>query len=44
MFLRSKARPVRGDDNLTDIYEPIVLTMWNPQHHNPIGLHGLLWE
>jgi hypothetical protein len=32
MFLESKVRPVRGTDNLTAIYEPIVLTMWDPQH------------
>jgi hypothetical protein len=32
MFLGSKVRPVRGADNLTTIYEPIVWTMWDPQH------------
>jgi hypothetical protein len=30
MFLGSKVRLVRGADNLTDIYEPIVYTMWDP--------------
>jgi hypothetical protein len=29
MFLVSKVRPVRGADNLTAIYEPIVYTMWD---------------
>jgi hypothetical protein len=29
MFLGSKVRPVCGADNLTAIYEPIVLTMWD---------------
>jgi hypothetical protein len=32
MFLGSKVRPVRGADNLTAVYEPIVYTMWHPQH------------
>jgi hypothetical protein len=27
MFLESKVRPVRGADNLTAIYEPIVWTV-----------------
>jgi hypothetical protein len=31
MFLRSKVQPVRGADNLTAIYEPIVLRMWPPR-------------
>jgi hypothetical protein len=31
MFLWSKVRPVRGPDNLTAIYEPIVQTMWDPR-------------
>jgi hypothetical protein len=30
IFLGSKVRPVRGADNLTAIYEPIVYTMWDP--------------
>jgi hypothetical protein len=30
MFLGSKVRLVRGADNLTAIYEPIVYTMWDP--------------
>jgi hypothetical protein len=30
MFLASKVRPVRGADNLTAIYEPIVWTIWDP--------------
>jgi hypothetical protein len=29
MFLGSKVRPVRRDDNLTAIWEPIVYTMWD---------------
>jgi hypothetical protein len=29
MFLAYKVRPVRMDDNLTAIYEPIVYTMWD---------------
>jgi hypothetical protein len=32
MFLGSKARLVRRADNLTAICEPIVYTMWDPQH------------
>jgi hypothetical protein len=32
MFLGSRARPVRRADNLTAICEPIVYTMWDPQH------------
>jgi hypothetical protein len=32
MFLGSKVRPVRGADNLTAIYGPIIYTTWNPQH------------
>jgi hypothetical protein len=30
MFLGSKVWPVRGADNLTTIYEPIVQTVWDP--------------
>jgi hypothetical protein len=30
MFLGSKVRLVRGADNLTAIYEPIVQTVWDP--------------
>jgi hypothetical protein len=30
MFLGSKVRLVRKVDSLTAIYEPIVLTMWDP--------------
>jgi hypothetical protein len=30
MFLGSKVLPVRGADNLTAIYEPIVYTLWDP--------------
>jgi hypothetical protein len=30
MFLGRKVRPVRGADNLTAIYKPIVYTMWEP--------------
>jgi hypothetical protein len=29
MFLGSKVRRVSKADNLTDIYEPIVYTMWD---------------
>jgi hypothetical protein len=32
MFLESGAWPVRRVDNLTAISEPIVYTMWDPQH------------
>jgi hypothetical protein len=32
MFVGSRARAVRGADNLAAICEPIVYTMWNPQH------------
>jgi hypothetical protein len=39
MFLGSKARPVRGADNLTAICEAIVGSLTS---HSPIGLHGLL--
>jgi hypothetical protein len=41
IFLGSRAGPVRKSNNLTAICEPIVYTMWNPQH-NLIGLHSLL--
>jgi hypothetical protein len=30
MFLASRERLVRGADNLSAIYEPIVWTMWDP--------------
>jgi hypothetical protein len=30
MFLGSKVRLVRGADNLTAIYKPIVSTIWGP--------------
>jgi hypothetical protein len=45
MFLGSKVRRVCRADNLTAIYEPIVET--NVEcltSHNPISLHGLLWD
>jgi hypothetical protein len=32
MFLGSRARPVSRADNLASICEPIVYTMWDPQH------------
>jgi hypothetical protein len=32
MFLGSRALPVRSADNHTAICEPIVWTMWDPQH------------
>jgi hypothetical protein len=32
MFLGIRARPVRKADNLAVICEPIVYTMWDPQH------------
>jgi hypothetical protein len=32
VFLESRARPVRMADNLTAICEPIVYTVWDPQH------------
>jgi hypothetical protein len=31
MFLRSKVRPVRGADNVTAIFEPIIQTMWDAE-------------
>jgi hypothetical protein len=30
MFMGSKVRLVRGADNITAIYEPIVQIMWDP--------------
>jgi hypothetical protein len=30
MFLESRERPMRRDDNLAAICEPIVYTMWDP--------------
>jgi hypothetical protein len=32
MCLGSKVRPVSRADNLAAICEPIVQTMWDPQH------------
>jgi hypothetical protein len=32
MFLAIKVRPVRRADDLTAICEPIVRTVWDPQH------------
>jgi hypothetical protein len=32
MLLGGGARPVRGTDNLTALYEPNVYKMWDPQH------------
>jgi hypothetical protein len=32
MFLGSRAWPVRRADNLVTICDPIVWTMWDPQH------------
>jgi hypothetical protein len=32
MLLRSRALPVLKADKFTAIYEPIVQTMWDPQH------------
>jgi hypothetical protein len=32
IFLGSKALPARKADNITTICEPIVKTMWDPQH------------
>jgi hypothetical protein len=43
MFLESKVRRVRKTDNLTAIYEPIVLdNVGSLTSHNPIGIQGLL--
>jgi hypothetical protein len=39
MLLGSRARPMR---KAIAICGPIVYTMWDPQHLNPISLHGLL--
>jgi hypothetical protein len=35
MFLGSKARPVCRAENLTATCEPIVYTIWDPQHLTP---------
>jgi hypothetical protein len=32
MFLGSRERPVHRADNLDAICEPILYTMWDPQH------------
>jgi hypothetical protein len=32
MFLGSRGRPVRKADNFTATFEPIVYTMWDPEH------------
>jgi hypothetical protein len=32
MFPESTARLARMPDNLTDIYEQVVSTIWNPHH------------
>jgi hypothetical protein len=32
MFVASRALPVRKADNRIAICEPIVYTMWDPQH------------
>jgi hypothetical protein len=32
MFLVSRGQPVREADTLTAICDPIVYTMWDPQH------------
>jgi hypothetical protein len=42
MFLRNRVRQARRADYLTAICEPIVYTMWDPQHLTTLGLHGLL--
>jgi hypothetical protein len=42
MFLGSKVRLVRGADNLTAI--DCVDNVGFLTSHNPIGLHGMLWE
>jgi hypothetical protein len=42
MFLGSRAQPVCEADNLTAFCESIFWMMWDPQHHNPVGLLGLL--
>jgi hypothetical protein len=43
IFLGSKGRPVLKADNLTAIYEPIILkNVEASTSHNPMGLQGLL--
>jgi hypothetical protein len=32
MFPKCSGRPARKADKITAIYEPIVYTMWEPQH------------
>jgi hypothetical protein len=39
MSSRSRALQVRDVDSLTVIRDPIVKTVWDPQHHNPTGIH-----
>jgi hypothetical protein len=41
MFLGSKARLLRGADNLTAIYEQIVYTLWDPLPKDLEWLEGL---
>jgi hypothetical protein len=35
MFMGNRAQLARRTDNLTAIYDPIVWTMWDPQHRPP---------
>jgi hypothetical protein len=45
MFLGSKVQVVCRADNLTAMYEPIVKTMWDPQHRpaQPVKVIDLLF-
>jgi hypothetical protein len=44
MFLGSRARLVRRADNLTTICEPVLWTVWDPQHlmtqYAPMASYG----
>jgi hypothetical protein len=44
MFLGNRARLTGKPVSLTTICEPTVETMWDFQHLNLIGLHGLLGD
>jgi hypothetical protein len=51
MFLGSKVRRMHRSDNLTAIYEPIVLKIWDPQYLTTLyistacyGVSFTLWE
>jgi hypothetical protein len=35
-IFEGKARPAHKADNLTAVYEPIVYTLWDPEHLTPL--------